>query len=84
MSFVPLGKQGVGRVKDHSGKLAAILDQIQWERGNPAPLTEGGSCRYEACESDEACTCQLPASYPEPWTEAQLDSVRRLRYEEDA
>jgi len=25
-----------------------------------------------------------PASSPEPWTEAQLDSVRRLRYEEDA
>lgn len=25
-----------------------------------APLTEGGSCRYEACESDEACTCQIP------------------------
>jgi len=45
-----------------------------------APLTEGGSCRYEACESDEVCTCQLP----EPWTEAQLDSVRRLRYEGDA
>ena len=47
-----------------------------------APLTEGGSCRYGACESDEVCTCQLPTSYPEPWTEAQLDSVRRLRYEE--
>jgi len=44
-----------------------------------APLApDMGSCRYEACESDEACTCQLP----EPWTEAQLDSVRRLRYEE--
>jgi len=38
-----------------------------------------GSCKYEACESDEVCTCQLP----EPWTEAQLDSVRRLRYENE-
>lgn len=32
MSFVPLGKQGVGRVKDHGGRLAAILDQIAAEK----------------------------------------------------
>ena len=25
VNFVPLGKQGVGRVKDHGGKLATIL-----------------------------------------------------------
>jgi hypothetical protein len=30
--FVPLGKLGVGKVKDHGGRLARILDQIEADR----------------------------------------------------
>jgi len=55
--------------------------------GPEGPLCRENPPRGEACHGPasggvtlayESCTCQLS----EPWTEAQLDSVRRLRYEE--